>query len=98
MTVTPLGERRCVCVHTHAPQVDPLELQRHHVWPKSKGGPDVATNLRWLCPSTHVQVHRLWRLFERYGKVPQWSLYRTFSPYTRATVADGWEQYRGVAA
>lgn len=92
MTATPLGERTCRCVSRHVPQVDAFELERHHVWPLGKGGPDTADNLRWLCGSTHNQVHRLWRFFERYDGVPPWWISRRFSPYVRTVVAVGWAQ------
>lgn len=92
----PAGERRCVCVITHSPQVDKLELERHHVWPLGKDGPDIKENLRWLCGSTHNQVHRLWRFFERYdGMPPNW-IARTFSPYVRNLVMLGWTQMKNA--
>lgn len=60
----------CRCVAEHRPQ--PQELQRHHVWPLSLGGPDDDANLRWLCPTCHVTVHELLRAFLAAGRVLSW--------------------------
>lgn len=93
---TPIGERRCLCAKQHTPQVDPHELERHHVWPLGKGGPDIDENLLWLCASMHNQVHRLWRYSERYdGPPPTWIL-KHFSRYARKVVAEGWAQMKGL--
>lgn len=89
---TPIGLRVCRCVTRHVPQVDPHELERHHVWPLGQGGPNLDVNLLWLCPSTHTQVHRLWRFFQRYDGLPPTWITRTFSHYAREVVAEGWRQ------
>lgn len=87
---------RCMCVTEHRPTYD--ELHRHHVWPLGKGGPDVEENLLWLCPTQHVNVHELWRHWERYGGEPPWEIRRQYSHYCRSVVADGWQQMTEEAA
>lgn len=79
--------RTCVCVTVHRPQ--PVELHAHHVWPKSEGGP-ADGELLWLCPTTHVNVHELWREYDRAAGTPVWEVRARFSPYCRGVVARGW--------
>lgn len=55
------ADRRCHCSARHQPA--PLELNRHHILPLADGGPDVDSNVVWLCPTAHVNVHELLRLF-----------------------------------
>jgi hypothetical protein len=69
-----------------------MELHRHHVWPLGEGGPDVAANLRWLCPSTHANAHKLWREYEKRSTTPPWDVLRKYNKYTRDIVALGWSQ------
>lgn len=54
------ADARCLCVSEHRPPV--LEYEFHHVWPLYLGGPDVAANKVWICPTTHANVHELMRL------------------------------------
>lgn len=90
LTVEPSGPRKCVCVKNHVPE--PRELHRHHVWPEGKGGPDIRGNLRWLCPTTHSNVHKLWREYEKAGGVPGRIILRMYNRYVQGIVADGWAQ------
>jgi hypothetical protein len=90
LTAKPTGERKCRCVKGHRPE--PVILHSHHVWPLGENGPDVTTNLLWLCPTTHSAVHELWRLMVKHkGVVPALEL-RRFTDYTRSVVQDGWTQ------
>lgn len=57
----------CHCRTEHRPA--PLELERHHIWPLGLGGPDVAQNVAWICPTTHTNVHELLRWFIREERV-----------------------------
>lgn len=79
--------RTCLCVTDHRPRPD--ELHAHHIWPLSKGGPDTDTALLWLCPTMHVNVHELWRMWDRWGGPPPWPVLRTYSPYCRDVVTHG---------
>jgi hypothetical protein len=88
----PAGERWCRCVKTHNPGQLPNEAEGHHVWPLGMGGPDVAANMRWLCPTTHTKVHNLWRAYAQAGGRPDWEVLRRYSGYVRELVADGWAQ------
>ena len=53
-------DRSCACRAVHAPA--PLELERHHVWPLGMGGPDADSNIVWVCPTTHTNIHEILRL------------------------------------
>ena len=55
----------CLCVSEHRPGV--LEYEHHHIWPQEFGGPSVAENMVWICPTTHTNVHELLRYFLKYG-------------------------------
>jgi hypothetical protein len=93
LTAKPSGERRCVCVTQHRPE--PVILHSHHKWPLGEGGPDISGNLLWLCPTSHNNVHELWRLMVKAGKtgIPlSWREHRQFSEYVRSVVAGGYAQ------
>lgn len=85
--------RTCVCVADHRPR--PAELNRHHIVPLYAGGPDVETNIAWVCPTTHVSTHELLREWERHDGEPPWAVRRSFNPFTRALAERGW---RGIQA
>lgn len=82
--------RRCVCVTEHRPRPD--ELHSHHVWPLSEGGTDETSEMLWLCPTMHVNVHELWRLFKRHEGRPPWPVLRYYSQYCRQVVQRGWDR------
>ena len=75
LKVDPDGIRQCGCVKDHTPE--PRELHRHHVWPTGEGGPNTRANLRWLCPTTHSNAHKLWRAYEEAGGTPTWRMMPT---------------------
>ena len=94
LTIKPGGEYVCLCVKRHSPR--PSILHSHHVWPLGEGGPNVRANLLWLCPTTHMNVHELWRLMDKHsGTVPTAEL-RRFAKYVREVVQRGWGQKTGV--
>lgn len=83
----------CKCVSKHVPK--PLELHKHHVWPLSEGGEDTKDNyIVVLCPTSHRNVHRLWREYEANDGRPSWDYLRNFSEYTRELVEKGRELRR----
>lgn len=82
----------CKCVGKHIPK--PMELHKHHVWPLGEGGPDTRENLLILCPTTHANVHRLWRLYNTYKGRPPWEILKNYSEYVRAIVERGRELKR----
>lgn len=84
---------RCECVAEHRPEPDELEI--HHVVPLGMGGPDVASNRVWTCPTTHANVHVLLRAWCKVKGEPPWETRRRFSPYVRALAERG---YRGWMA
>ncbi len=60
--MTPETAGPCMCVTEHRPPV--VTFQRHHIVPKSWGGPDVATwngkpQIVITCGTTHDSVHML---------------------------------------
>ena len=83
---------KCQCVGKHIPK--PMELHKHHVWPIGEGGPDIKANLVLLCPTTHANVHRLWKLYEEYEGRPPWHLINKYSEYARGIVERGREARR----
>ena len=91
VTAKPSGEKKCLCVKWHRPK--PLILHAHHVWPLGDGGPDEDENLVWLCPTTHNNVHQLWRLTKKFdqGVVPL-TLRRPYTDYAREIVDRGLAQ------
>ena len=90
LKVTPSGDKKCFCVANHTPE--PRELHRHHVWPLGEGGPDTKINLRWLCPTSHSNVHQLWRIYDACNGRVGGAVLRRYNPYVRQLVADGWAQ------
>lgn len=95
-SAAPSGERRCFCVRDHRPE--PRELHHHHVWPLSAHGPNVAANLRWVCPTTHATIHKLWREYAHHGGPPPPEILRGYSAYVRGLVTLGWTQAHPPAA
>ena len=71
----------CVCVADHNPE--PRDLERHHIWPLGRGGPDVAVNVVAICPSTHTNSHILERAWFKASGSPSWEIRRQFNFYTR---------------
>lgn len=61
---------RCLCQADHRP--DPLGGEWHHIWPVGMGGPDVAANLVFVCPTTHTNVHAILRLMVREAREWSW--------------------------
>lgn len=82
-----LGEE-CKCVQNHNP--NPMELNRHHVWPLGMGGPDSDDNVEWLCPTSHANVHELLRAYVKYEGQPPWEVRKYFSPYIRNLASRGY--------
>lgn len=81
------GLQQCLCVAEHRPPT--LELEWHHVWPLGEGGPDVAANKLLLCPTTHGNVHVLFRRFKTLGRVATYSEISAWSPFVVSRYAYG---------
>lgn len=73
----------CKCVTKHVPKA--LELHKHRVG---------STTWVVLCPTTHANVHRLWKLYDDHDGRPPWDMLRNYSEYTRAIVERGREERR----
>jgi hypothetical protein len=85
----------CPCVADHRPA--PLELNRHHIHPLAAGGPDDDSNIAWICPTTHANVHELLRLIvARCGDLP-WTVVTALyeqpvSRYAFHLAHEGWRR------
>ena len=49
-----------------------MDEQEHHIWPLGMGGPDVAENRVWLCPTAHTNVHEILREMVRVKRPLSW--------------------------
>lgn len=58
--------KTCLCTSNHQPSV--LEGTVHHIWPLGDGGPDIPHNLVYICPTTHYNVHELYRAMKKAGR------------------------------
>lgn len=82
--------------------------ENHHLRPQSRGGPNTAANMRYLCANAHGDAHYLLDLIEKHAKtligtpgaVPSdpvdmiaWPVLRTYGPGVRRAAFDGWSQY-----
>lgn len=85
MTLAP----NCVCVGQHVPEVHAPAT--HHIVPLSWGGPNVEANKVVLCPTTHENVHKLLNAYVHAGGVPDWSIRRQYSVYTRTLAQRAWD-------
>lgn len=83
LPVTPT--RTCRCTKTHSPRA--LVVHQHHIHPLGHGGPDVKSNLIWLCPTTHYNVHYLLDYLLRHGHQPR----GRFSTYQLDLARRGYE-------
>lgn len=83
----------CRCLVDHDPE--PLELHIHHIWPLAAGGPDTPPNRVWLCPTAHVNVHEILRMFMRSGPMTSYELGRALgrpvNRYQRRVAYLGWQ-------
>lgn len=85
--------QQCICVTDHNP--NPMELNRHHIWPLAEGGPDTEDNIVWLCPTSHVNVHELLRAIIKYEGAVPWQIRQHFSPYIRDLAYEGHRRMLG---
>lgn len=88
--------QHCHCVSEHRPRID--ELDRHHVRPLSWGGPDVKSNIIWLCPNAHRQVHLLLSLYKKHQGAVTREMKKDFSRFTQALAQRGWDAHQQAKA
>jgi hypothetical protein len=89
LELAPLGSG-CRCVTQHSPAA--YVLVKHHIKPKSWGGPDTVENLVDVCPNSHSAVHRLIDSYVRAKGDPGWEVRRKFSAFQRELALRAWEQ------
>lgn len=94
--------RECAA-HSHRSAV---AQERHHLQPKSRGGLDVATNMRTLCANAHGDVHYLLDAIEdqarqlgegaqpidAFTSIPA-AVRRTYGAGVVRAALDGWARY-----
>ncbi len=85
-------EQVCRCVADHRPKV--VELHRHHILPLYLGGPDVESNVVWICPNTHTATHELLRLYLKGGVKPLGEVVNDFPVLARELAAEGWARWK----
>jgi HNH endonuclease len=79
-------------VHTHE-AAEPLE--RHHMQPLSRGGPNTPDNLVLICANAHGNVHYLLTAIEGargYAGIPL-AVKRSYGPEVKRIALTGWERY-----
>lgn len=79
--------------HMHE-SLEPLE--RHHIQPLSRGGPNVKSNLVTICGNAHGNVHYLLSAIERVGGYENLdgAVKRTYGYGVRRIALAGWAEYR----
>jgi hypothetical protein len=74
-------------VHKHRFTVP---IDKHHIWPLSRGGPDEPGNIINVCANGHRRIHDYLRLLVRHkGNVP-WLTKRLFGHRVRQVALRGW--------
>lgn len=72
-----------------------MEYHRHHIVPKSWGGPNTSENIVDLCPTAHANVHHLLDHYVRHFLQgmgdPPWAIQKHYSAYVRALAARAWK-------
>lgn len=90
----PLG-MTCPCVKVHRP--DPgVDLDLHHLQPRSWFGPDVPANRIWIDPTLHRRVHTLLELYVRLQREPTKAEQKPWPPYARKLAAEAIKRFGGI--
>lgn len=74
--------------HSPVPRVNVI----HHVWPKGKGGPDVAENRIVVCPTGHYNIHKLLAEYEKANGDPGAKARQPFTSSEQQFAALGFER------
>lgn len=67
----------CLIHSAHKPT--PHLNHRHHVWPLGEGGPNIEDNIVVACPTGHVNIHEVIKLYTLYMGRPPYKELRRFS-------------------
>lgn len=93
----PLTAMGTTCAaHRHREMVP---MERHHVWPKGDGGPDVPSNIAVVCSNAHSGCHHLLslmlRAYDRDTTVP-WTVRRRYGKGVRRLAEQGFAAIIGA--
>lgn len=66
--------------------------QRHHVWPKGEGGPDIEDNIIVACATGHINIHDLLSHYRMYQGEPPWIVLRRYSIEERKFAKLGYDR------
>lgn len=91
----PFETHPCPCRTEHAPSVP--WTHRHHLWPLFAGGPDLESNVVYVCPATHDWAHVIWRVFEKNGG-PTKTRHQEWPHYAYRIAREGWAKMKGQIA
>ena len=80
----------CLVHKTHAPT--PKVNCVHHVWPKGKGGPNIAANRVVVCPTGHYNIHSLLAEYEKASGDPGSKVRSHYSELEIELAALGWQR------
>jgi hypothetical protein len=73
-------------VHKHRSWVP---IERHHVWPRGLGGPDVESNKISVCANGHYEIHAY---LDHLIKGTWGAVERHFGAKVKRYARSGWEQ------
>lgn len=94
MTVTPLGPVTTAApCQVHGKHIPTSHVnERHHVWPKGNGGPDIPANIVVVCATGHNNIHQLIKLYTAYRGAVPYSELRAYSTGERKLGKLGYER------
>lgn len=94
LTITPIGPvttaAPCQVHNKHIPASHINE--RHHVWPKGEGGPDIPDNLVVVCATGHNNIHALIKLYKACRGAVPYSELRGYTTGERRYAKLGYER------
>lgn len=87
---------RKVCANTirHAPR--PMVLERHHLQPRSWGGPDTDENIVRVCSLCHSNGHTALNACVRHGGIPPREVWELFDAYARWLATEAIRRAGGI--
>jgi hypothetical protein len=83
--------KRRTCANPIEHRPPPMVLEKHHVQPKSWGGPDIPENLVEVCSTCHMGAHTALNAlvtYRRLGLAVPKDVWARFHPYYRFLAVD----------